>query len=412
MAEQSKTDMDDGGLDVLHSLPKNVVYCKSCVMSNQRPATTPEFSKKTTTDVDYASFGDDGICDACRFYEYKKTINWDDRKKQLEELCERFRSKDGEWDVLVPGSGGKDSIFVSHILKYEYGMNPLTVTWAPHAYTDIGAHNMRAWQKSGFDNILVTPDPCAHGKLTKLSFTNLLNPFQPFIIGQKMLGPKVALKFGIKFLMYGENQGERHNKFSDALIPTMDPSHFTRPDNNTPIYLGGVSREELANKHGLSLKDTHIYVPPLREEVEQAGVEVHHMTTYLPWATQGNYYFAKENSDFQTNPYGRSEGTFSKYASLDDKVDGFHYYSMFIKFGQARAVDDACRDIRDGYLSREEGVALVRKFDGEFPARHFEFFLEYIDLTEDEFWETIDRNRSPHLWKKIGNEWALRHPCA
>jgi N-acetyl sugar amidotransferase len=411
MPERVDLKSSDADLDVLHGLPRDVVYCRSCVMSNQRPATTPEFSKKATSDVEYASFGDDGICDACKFYEHKKTIDWDDRKRQLEELCDRFRSKDGSWDVLVPGSGGKDSIFVSHILKYEYGMNPLTVTWAPHAYTEVGTHNMQAWQKSGFDNILVTPDPNVHSKVTQLAFKNLLNPFQPFIIGQKMLAPKMALKFDIKFLMYGENQGERHNKFSDALIPTMDPSHFTRTDDDAIIYLGGVDRQTLAEKHGLSMNDTHVYLPALREEVDQAGLEVHHMTTYVPWATQRNFYFAKEHTDFQTNPYGRSEGTFSKYASLDDKLDGFHYFTMFIKFGQARAVDDACRDIRDGYLSRKEGVALVRKFDGEFPARHFEFFLDYIDITKDEFWEVIDRNRSPHLWENNDNEWALRHPC-
>ncbi len=401
----------DAPLEAMHGLPPTVVYCKSCVMSNQRPASTPEFQKGKTSDLEYASFGEDGICDACRYHEFKKTIDWSERKQWLVDICDRHRSKDGSWDVLVPGSGGKDSIFVSHYLKTEMGMHPLTVTWAPHAYTDVGWHNMQAWQQAGHDNILVTPNPKVHAKLTRLSFENLLNPFQPFIIGQKMLAPKMALKFGINFIMYGENQGERHNKFEDALKATMNPDHFTRPSEDTPIRLGGVDRYELAEEHDISLADTHIYLPALREDVEKAQVEVHHMTTYVPWSTQRNFYYAKEICDFQTNPYGRSEGTFSKYASLDDKIDGFHYFTMFVKFGQGRAVDDACRDIRDGYLSREEGVALVRRYDGEFPDRHYKFFLDYTGLTEEEFWYHIDRNRSPHLWDKNDNDWVLRHPC-
>ena len=109
-------------IETLHGLPQDVVFCKKCVMSNQRPASTPEFGKRQTKDTNSAPFGDDGICDACRFFEYKQTINWDERRLELQELCDRYRSKDGSWDVIVPGSGGKDSIFVAHILKNEFGM--------------------------------------------------------------------------------------------------------------------------------------------------------------------------------------------------------------------------------------------------------------------------------------------------
>ncbi len=145
-------------VEVKHGLPREVVYCKKCVMSNQRPATHPEFTKKSTRDTPVSSFGENGICDACRYSEQKKNIDWDDRARQLQELCDRFRRSDGRYDVIVPGSGGKDSIFVSHLLKHKYGMNPLTVTWAPHAYTDIGRQNFYAWLECGFDNILFTPN--------------------------------------------------------------------------------------------------------------------------------------------------------------------------------------------------------------------------------------------------------------
>ena len=100
----------------------------------------------------------------------KKKIDWIEREKQLRDLLDKHRRKDGKFDVIVPGSGGKDSIYVAHLLKYKYEMNPLTVTWAPHIYTDIGKQNFYNWLNAGFDNILVTPNPRVHKILTKKAF--------------------------------------------------------------------------------------------------------------------------------------------------------------------------------------------------------------------------------------------------
>ena len=394
---------------VLHGLPEKVLFCKRCVMSNQRPASTPEFSKVRTEDTNSAAFGTDGVCDACNFIEFKKSFNWEERKVQLEKLCDQHRSKDGSWDVIVPGSGGKDSIFVSHVLREEYGMHPLTVTWAPHAFTDVGLTNLLAWQNVGFDHMLVTPNPKIHAFISKEAFLRLLNPFQPFIMGQKLLAVKFALKLGIPFIMYGENSGERHTKFSDALVSSMDPAHFTRRGKTSEVKLGGMSIGEIVSK-GFNEGELELYIPPKLEDLQIKGIEVHHMTHFVPWATQRNYYYAKEISKFETNPNGRSEGTYTKYASLDDKLDGLHYYTKFIKYGQGRCVDDVCRDIRDGYISREEAVALVNKYDQEFPEEHFDFFLEYLQIDRETFWQEIDKNRSPHLWTKSGNDWILKHP--
>ena len=157
-----------------YGLPEKVVFCKKCVISNQRPSTSPEH-RKADAKITTVGFGDDGICDACRYFDFKKTIDWDDREKQLIDLLNRYRRNDGRYDVIVPGSGGKDSNFVAHILKYKYGMHPLTVTWAPHMYTDIGWKNLQNWLRSGFDNILITPNPKIHGILTRLAFENFIH---------------------------------------------------------------------------------------------------------------------------------------------------------------------------------------------------------------------------------------------
>ena len=396
-------------MNVLHGLPEKVIFCKRCVMSNQRPSTTPEH-KKDSTKINTASFDESGVCHACLFSDYKKKIDWKDREEQFKELLNKYRSKNSQYDVLVPGSGGKDSIFVSHLLKYKYNMKPLTVTWSPHLYTDIGLKNMQAWIHSGFDNILFTPNGKVHSRLTRLAFENLCNPFQPFIIGQKLLMTKIAKQFGIKLIMYGENQAEYHNKFSDNQSSLMNLDFFTRNSSDiNEIKISGQSVKQICSENKFMPNDLINYVPFEKQEIEDLGIKVHFTSYFVKWIPQEAYYYAVKNANFEPNPLGRSEGTYSKYASLDDKTDGFNYYTMFIKFGQGRATNDAAHEIRDGHLSRDEGVSLVKKFDGEFPNLYFKEFLDYTDMSTDDFHRIIDKNRSPHLWKKniLNNKWDL-----
>jgi len=287
-------------------------------------------------------------------------------------------------------------------------MHPLTVTWAPHMYTEIGWKNLQNWFKSGFDNILVTPNPKVHGILTRLAFENLVNPFQPFIIGQKNVAPREAIHYDIPLIMYGENQAEAHNSFQENLSPLMDIRHFTRESKDDKLYYGGVPLEELG-AYGISSEDMYLYIPLLRAQVEKAKIEVHYMSYYHNWSPQENYYYSKKNSGFESNPDGRSEGTYSKFASLDDKIDGQHYYTMHIKFGQGRAMNDACRDIRDGFITREEAIDLVKKYDGEFPKKYFREVLDFMQIDEERYWQIIDNARSPHLWTKKDGAWHLKH---
>lgn len=394
-------------MNTKHGLPEKVIFCKKCVISNQRPNSSPEFKKKDSK-IATVGFNENGICDACRYYEFKQTIDWKEREKQLIDLLDKYRRNDGRHDVVVPGSGGKDSIFVAHILKYKYNMHPLTVTWAPHIYTEIGWKNFQNWLKAGFDNILITPNPKVHGTLTRLAFENLVNPFQPFIIGQKNVAPRTALQYDIPLIMYGENHAEAHNCFEETLTPLMPIKHFTRKSKDEPLYFGGVLLEELS-KYGISKDDMHLYIPFMREDIERAKIGVHFMSHYINWSPQENYYYSKKYSGFESNPDGRSEGTYSKFSSLDDRIDGQHYYTMYIKFGQGRCMNDACRDIRDGLISREEALDLMRKHDGEFPKKHFKEVLKYMGITEERYWEVIDNARPPHLWEKINNEWKLKY---
>jgi len=395
--------------EAFFGLPADVKFCRVCVISNQRPSSTVEF-KHTKSDIkSVIDFNEDGVCAACSYNQVKEgKIDWQAREEALKETLAKHRRTDGRYDIIVPGSGGKDSAYTSHILKYKYGMNPLTVTWAPHRYTEIGWRNFEAWMHvGGLDNILFTPNGKLHRLLTKLAFHNLLHPFQPFIVGQRIIGPAMAAKYGVKLVMYGENQAEYGNKVEENFKPTMDEKFFSVSDP-MDMVLGGVSIREIIAKHGYQLGDFAPYLPPKASELRDAGVEVHYLGYYLKWDPQECYYYAVENTGFQANPE-RTEGTYSKYSSIDDRIDMFHYFTTLVKFGIGRATYDAAQEIRNGKITREEGVTLVQKYDQEFPKKYFREFLEYIDTSESEFWASVDRFRSPHLWEKTGSEWRLRH---
>ena len=174
-------------------------------------------------------------------------------------MCDKYRSKNGAYDCLVPGSGGKDSFMQAHLLKYKYGMNPLTTTWAPHIYTDWGWENHQAWIHAGFDNILFTPNGRAHRLITRLAIDNIFHPFQPFIIGQKNLAPKIAARYDIPLIFYGENEAEYGNPKANMNSSQMLSKFFTA-SNEDEIFLGGSSLTQL-RELGLSESDWDSYLP-------------------------------------------------------------------------------------------------------------------------------------------------------
>lgn len=396
-------------LETYYGLPSEVKFCKRCTMSNQRPSCVVEFKHRPEDKKPTIFFDEEGVCSACRFSDIKETkIDWVQREKELGELCNKHRSKDGSYDCIIPGSGGKDSAYVSHLLKYKYGMNPLTVTWSPHKYTNIGWQNFQRWIHAGFDNILTTPNGKLHRLLTRLAFENLCHPFQPFIIGQKMTAPRYSALYGIPLIIYGESPVEYGNNIEEANRPTMFPSFYTEKPDIDALYLGGVSARELIERHGVSRNDLNPYLPIDGERLHKIGTEVHFISYYLKWDPQENYYYASEHTGFQSNTE-RTEGSYSKYSSIDDEIDPFHYYTTLIKFGIGRATYDSAQEVRNGKITREEGVALVRRYDVEFPSRFFDNMLEYMGITEENFWDVIDRSRSPHLWEKNDGNWVLRH---
>jgi N-acetyl sugar amidotransferase len=396
-------------METFYNLPEKVFFCKKCVISNQRPASYPEFKHtKERKNAKYMNIDLDGICDACRQAEIKNSIDWEDRENQLIALLEKYRGNGNYYDCFVPGSGGKDSAFQAHILKYKYGMNPLTFTWPPILYTDYGYDNWKNWIEVGnFDNLVLKPSGKVMKLLTKLSIENLLHPFQTFFYGQKNLAPKIAAKFNIPLIFYGENEAEYGNPIADNLQSIRDKSYWAIK-NYDDIKLAGVSIKEIKEKYNLNSADLNMFTPSTEADLKCKDLQIHYLGYYLKWTPQEAYYYAVENTGFKARPF-RTQGTYSKYNSIDDKIDDLHYYTTFIKFGIGRATYDASQEIRNKHLIREEGQALVRRFEGEFPDRYFNEVMEFIGMKPEKFHKLCDDFRSPHLWKRNKNEWKLRH---
>lgn len=408
-----------------YGLPNDVKFCRNCVISNQRPSSSIEHKNDGRQAKNPIHFNEDGVCDACHVKEIKQKIDWNQRENELRDLCDRHRRTDGRYDCLVPGSGGKDSFLQAHLLKYKYGMHPLTCTWAPHIYTDWGWKNHQAWIHAGFDNVLFTPNGRIHRLITRLAVENLFHPFQPFMLGQKNLAPKLAAMYDIPLIFYGENEAEYGNPQADMSSAKRSWDYFTA-SNEDEIFLGGAPLSQLRTL-GLQPIDWDPYMPVDPSIVDSKNIEVHYLGYYEKWHPQSAYYYAVDHGGFQSSPE-RTSGTYSTYNSIDDRIDDFHYHTTWIKFGIGRATYDAAQEIRSGDLTREEGIALVRKYDGEFPERWSNEIFEYLSLPESQFPNACkhfenpqfdrayydlltDKFRSPHLWSwnSAESSWSLRH---
>ncbi|AWK90257.1 N-acetyl sugar amidotransferase [Azospirillum thermophilum] len=383
-----------------NDLPDDVAFCRNCVVSNQRPRTL---------------FNEHGVCSACQWsYEKDNVIDWESREQELERLCDQHRSRDGSFDVVVPGSGGKDTAFVAHQLKHKYGMHPLCVTWTPFEWTDIGWQNFRAWNNAGFDIILGQPNGQLHRKLARLAFELKGDAWEPFAYGQKAWAFHMAARFGIKLIMYGEN-GEL--EYGGSTKYKHKPKEG--PEEWTHEYYKGSSVDDLiraGRDRGLLSREEEMqetvrwYKAPHPDVIAAQGIEMHWFSYYRKWIPQENWYYAARHCGFRANPKGRSEGTYTKYASLDDKADGFHWYLSYMKFGMGRCSRDVQTDIRRHHLTRDEGIALVRRYDGEFPAEHYDWFLDYLGIDDGFFWQVMDSyRRVSKVWTQADGEWRLTH---
>lgn len=396
-------------MNSLFGLPEKVVHCKYCLMNNQKPFSINETKNKKGSGKKGLYINEKGKCAACIYNEKKnKDIDWQERENKLKDMLEKFRKKDGSYDCIVSGSGGKDSSTISHVLKYKYDMNPLTVTYSPILYTEIGWKNLRNWIKiGGFDNYLFSPNGKISSILAREAFKNMLHPIQPFKFGIKSFAAKMALKFNIELVMFGEPYAEYGSQsINDTDSPSYNEDWFI--NDSKDVYLSGVSIDELKKRYqSITDNDLLPYLPIRSSELKEKKLRVEFLGWYLKWDPQEIFYYACKNNGFEVDTQ-RTDGTYGRYSGIDDKFEWLHYYCHYIKYGIGRARFDASQEIRSGHISREEGLKLCKKFEGEKPDRYYEDCLKFMEIEINQAEKIIDGFRSPHLWRFEKNKWIRK----
>ena len=358
-------------------------WCSNCLSMSTRPRIT---------------FDERGFCNACRWMEKKKTLDWDSREKQLTNLLDKHRSDSGGFDCMVPVSGGKDGSYVAYNLKHKYGMNPLALTITPALALDLGEENLRAFVASGYNHISVNPAYESMRVLNKQGFIEMGFPYFGWLISIQAAVVKMASQLDIGLIFYGED-GEVEYGGSEATdsTPIYDVNYMKK------IYLEG-GFEKVLDASNLTESDLYFFRFPNDEALDKNPIDITHWSYFENWDPYRNYLVAKKECGL-TEAKDNNAGTFTNFSQNDQALYALHAYMMYIKLGFGRANQDASIEIRRGAMDREQALNLVNLYDGHYPEEFIELYLEYYQMTLQEFTEVIDSWANEDLFKKVDGHW-------
>jgi len=345
----------------------------------------------------------EGVCNACRSYEKRKQVDWEVRHKELVQVLDRYRRKDGTgWDCIVPVSGGKDS--TSQVIRMlQLGLNPLCVTATTCDLSELGRKNIQNLKSLGVDYVEFSPNPAVRAKLNRIGLTQVGDISWPEHVGIFTIPVRAAVQYGVPLLIWGENS---QNEYGG---PAAAAEHNALDRRWLEEFGGllGLRVSDLIGLEGLQAKDLIPYTYPSDEELKRVGVTGLFLGYYLPWDGYSNALLAQAHGF--TTYHTTVEGSVVNYENLDNHQTGIHDYFKFLKFGFGRATDIACLHIRRGRITRQDGLELVRRHDGKFPwsyiGKPLEKILEPLALTVEEFVKLCDRftNKKIFLKDVMGN---------
>ena len=365
-----------------------IKYCKKCVMPNTKPN---------------LRFDEEGVCNACRNFENRKEINWEERKKSLEKILNRYRSKDGSnWDCIIPVSGGKDSTF-QVIKMLELGMNPLCVTSTTCNLTEIGRRNIENLQNLGVDHIEFTANRCVRKKLNRIGLIEVGDISWPEHVSIFTTPVRISVNMKIPLIIWGENSQNEYGGPAGA----VDNNVLDRSWLEEFGGLLGLRVSDLVSQDGIEKKHLIPYTYPTDEELKEVGVTGLFLGYYIPWDGYSNFLIS-QNHGFES--WGKTiEGSSVDYENIDNYQVGIHDYFKFLKFGFGRASDLVSMHIRRGRLTRSDGMEIVKRHDGKFPWTYLdkpiEEILRPLDISVDEFIKICDQftNKKLFLTDRNGN---------
>ena len=360
-------------------------YCKSCVFP--AVAATP------------LTFDDNGVCSGCRVNEQKKLIDWEERRTLFNDLVDEYRTSDG-YDCVLPVSGGKDSYFAAHIAK-EFGLKALMVTYHGNNYLPEGERNLyKMKDEFGFDHIIFRPSTDTLIKLNKLGFIITGDMNWHCHAGIFTYPMQIAVKYNIPLVFWGDHGfTEQGGMYSHS-----DFFEYTAKDRYEHA-LHGFDWFDFEGKSGISKKDLQFLIYPSDDEIINVGLRGIFLSNYFYYDGQIHTKIATELYKWELSDQ-EFDRTFRRYSNLDDMHEnGIHDYLKFIKFGYGRGTDHSNYEIREGRLTRDEGIEMVRRYD-HIKSRDIRRWLEYVGMSEEEFDSIADKFRDQRVWKIKNNQWV------
>jgi N-acetyl sugar amidotransferase len=364
-----------------------IKYCSKCLF----PETKPDLS-----------FNVDGVCSACIAADEKNLgINWIEREKEFYEIIDFYRRPTGEfgYDCLIPVSGGKDSTYQAYFMKEVCGMNPLCVCFETTAVTELGRKNLDNLSKMGMDVIHFKKNSEVYRKMVVESFKRVGDEMWPNHIGIFTIPVMFAVKFNIPLIIWGENSQQEYGG------PNIDSVKNRVLNRKWLEEFGGLLGnriQDMIGVNGITEKDLTPYFYPSDQDIERVGVTGIFLGSYFFWDARKQLEIVKKYG-FNVKEDGPTEGTYTNYENIDEKLVGLHDYLKYVKYGFGRATDHACIDIRNGRLTRSEGLDLVRKFDGKYPIYAISEFIKYSGMSKDEIDSIIDSYTNPVIFKQNDN---------
>ena len=360
-----------------------LTYCKRCVM----PDTKPDLH-----------LDEQGVCNACRSYEKRTEVDWDARHTELLQLLEKYRRREGgNWDCIVPVSGGKDSTY-QVVRMLQLGLNPLCITSTTCDLSNIGRKNIENLKHLGVDYVEISPNPLIRAKLNRIGLKQVGDISWPEHVGIFTIPVRAAVQFNVPLLVWGENS---QNEYGG---PAAAAGNNTLNRRWLEEFGGmlGMRITDLIGMEGIEAKDLISYTYPSDEDLVRVGVTGLFLGHYIPWDGLSNALIAQANG---FHAYDKVvEGSMVNYENLDNHQTGIHDYFKFLKFGFGRATDLACMHIRRGRLTRQDGLEAVKKMDGIFPweylGKSLNDILRPLDISENEFIGLCDKFTNKKIFRR------------
>lgn len=367
-----------------------IQYCTKCVMPSTRPGMT---------------FDEDGVCAACQSYERRKTINWEERYKELEILCDKYRGCNGDgYDCAIAVSGGKDSHYQVHLMKNIMKMNPILFSVEDNfPMTEAGKHNIKnISEEFGCEIVSFKPNIKAQKKLMCYMFENYGKPtwYLDRLIYTYPL--HMALKFNTPLLVYGENVSYEYGG-ADCI------ETYSAKDQLKNGVAMGMNEEELINKAGVTKQDLFMTKAPTLQEMDK--LDPIYVSYFVPWNSFSNYEYARKHGFHDLSHEWDRKHHIENFDQIDSRAYLVHSWLKYPKFGHASATDYAARMVRYGMIARDEAIELVHKHDHDLDPLSVRDFCEFAGYKESEFWKIIDKfyNRDIFTKDKFGG-WVLKDP--